>query len=249
MAPLISVVTPVEYTRAKTGVARQQQQPSALASETLAACSVTYLPSGQSTTFWFTGGSQTGWSDSTGSPASPAAMPSRLSQDNTQAPHWTLDKLANRADSTSTGVCSPALALPFIEEMRNAVQGQNVSAVLCIATPRTSNSRGSSGASDTVIWPGFICGNSVFIRIPESIGLTGGNSFGFKESVIAALELAEDAFGCDSLVFCLDKTRKDIASLLRSFLFIGFEIVHPSVYNVGEKFILVGQSFGSVDSI
>ncbi|KAJ1552955.1 hypothetical protein HK096_009782 [Nowakowskiella sp. JEL0078] len=87
-------------------------------------------------------------------------------------------------------------------------------------------------------WRAIVSKNTLFIKVPDSVEWEGG--FGFKESVVAVMELAEDILGCGDLVVCLQKTRSDLNSLLRAFMFVGFEIVHPSVYKLGSDHILVG---------
>ncbi|KAJ3381100.1 Mitochondrial inner membrane protease atp23 [Entophlyctis sp. JEL0112] len=98
----------------------------------------------------------------------------------------------------------------------------------------------SSNQNSDFNWDGFLTDKkTLFIHVPNSssFGPFSGQSasFGFRECVVAVLELAEDVLGVGNLVVCLDKDRDDLAVLVRAFLFVGFELVHPSVYNVTNK--------------
>ncbi|KAJ3107237.1 Ornithine decarboxylase antizyme 2 [Phlyctochytrium planicorne] len=133
---------------------------------------------------------------------------------------------------------NPNVSLSFVEEVGLTVEG-DVDALVCIS----SRLRGIEEGNGESCWPAFISRGTLFLMVPNSDGDLVSSGFGFKESVAAVLELAEDVLDCTSVVICLDKTRSDLSEILRAFLFVGFEVVHPSVYAVNSKFVLVGQSF------
>ncbi|CAG8731757.1 15507_t:CDS:2, partial [Gigaspora rosea] len=65
-------------------------------------------------------------------------------------------------------------------------------------------------------------------------------SFDFR-IIVAILELAEECLKCDSLVVCLDKKYPQLSTLIRSFLYVGFELVLPGTFNhLNDDFLLVG---------
>jgi len=51
---------------------------------------------------------------------------------------------------------------------------------------------------------------------------------GSKESFVTLLEYAEEHLKCTDVIVCFRKNRSDRASLLRTFMFLGFVIVAPS---------------------
>ncbi|KAJ3289187.1 hypothetical protein HDU79_004246 [Rhizoclosmatium sp. JEL0117] len=144
-------------------------------------------------------------------------------------------------------------SLSFMNEMGPALLSACERPVQVVSiNAKTQQTVGSGVASDVnVSWPGFLTDKkTLFIHVPVTASFSsflqsaqaGANGFGFRESVVAVLELAEDVLGVQNLVVCLDKDREDLANLIRSFLFVGFELVHPSVYD-SNRFILVGSSF------
>ncbi|CAG8534140.1 9621_t:CDS:2 [Diversispora eburnea] len=61
-----------------------------------------------------------------------------------------------------------------------------------------------------------------------------------KDSIVPALELAEE-LKCNSLVVCLEKNNSNLYTLIRAFLYIGFELVLPGTFkNDSNKYLLVG---------
>ncbi|KAI8843355.1 ornithine decarboxylase antizyme-domain-containing protein [Chytriomyces cf. hyalinus JEL632] len=152
-------------------------------------------------------------------------------------------------------------ALDFVADMKGAMEGAGEVIVQVVCIRAMMN--GSSGdavadvSGNSVVWSGFLTNQkTLFIQVPSGTSFSVGSvssfntaavghassSFGFRESVVSVLELAEDVLGVNSLVVCLDKDREDVAVLIRSLLFVGFELVHPSVYDTTNKFVLVGNS-------
>jgi len=87
-------------------------------------------------------------------------------------------------------------------------------------------------------WNGYIAVNGqMFVQV----GSGGSGSGGvwqdeFRLCVMAVMEMAE-LLECESMVMCVDKGDKD---LVRSFMYAGFELVHPDVYGHKEGYVLLG---------
>ncbi|KAI8811442.1 ornithine decarboxylase antizyme-domain-containing protein [Cladochytrium replicatum] len=82
----------------------------------------------------------------------------------------------------------------------------------------------------------------MFVRVPTSECWGGDEKLGFKECIVVVLELAETILHAENLVVCLEKSRADLAHLMRAFMFVGFEMVHPAVYGFGDGYVLLGCS-------
>jgi len=136
---------------------------------------------------------------------------------------------------------SPMVAKSFIEETSHAfgeggLKWEDIDAILCITSRQNV---GPHGTVQYISWSAFITRGTLYIKVPNLSNLQQNV---FKESVVSVLELAEDMLGCQNIVVCLEKSREDLSNLLRAFLFVGFEVIHPSVFNLGKQFVLVGQS-------
>ncbi|KAI9193723.1 acyl-CoA N-acyltransferase [Polychytrium aggregatum] len=127
----------------------------------------------------------------------------------------------------------PKAAVSFVEEVRGSVIGGQVKAVVNVISRTTA----SSGVKS---WPGVVANNTFFLRIPEDSTEWDPQGFGFKESVLAILELAEGCLECENVVICLEKSRADLTPLMRAFMFVGFELVHPSIYMFDSSLVLLG---------
>lgn len=64
----------------------------------------------------------------------------------------------------------------------------------------------------------------------------------YTNSITHLLELAEEKTGCSALVVCIDRTmyKENLSTLLRAFMYLGFEMVNPSIYGQEPNYALVG---------
>ncbi|KAI8979478.1 hypothetical protein BDF20DRAFT_820227, partial [Mycotypha africana] len=104
----------------------------------------------------------------------------------------------------------------------------------------------------------FIYETIVFLSVPllmkESNNTTTRGSYNvfdwptadFQSSITHLIELAEEKTGCSGLVVCIDKRNykssvNGLNTILRAFMYLGFELVHPSIYHHDPtNFVLVG---------
>ncbi|NXF94904.1 OAZ2 decarboxylase, partial [Eubucco bourcierii] len=76
-------------------------------------------------------------------------------------------------------------------------------------------------------WDAVLSDHSLFVEIPDGLLADGS-----KEGLSALLEFAEEKMKVSYVFICFRKSREDRAPLLKTFSFLGFEIVrpgHPSV--------------------
>ncbi|KAI8052333.1 acyl-CoA N-acyltransferase [Syncephalis plumigaleata] len=86
-------------------------------------------------------------------------------------------------------------------------------------------------------WEAFVSDHVMFVR-PPAYHVWAANEF--RESVIALLELAE-FIDCEQVVVCLDKDRTDSSDMMRAFMYAGFELVYPNVFQHDSSFVLLGS--------
>ncbi|KAF9984718.1 hypothetical protein BGZ75_003718 [Mortierella antarctica] len=85
-------------------------------------------------------------------------------------------------------------------------------------------------------WFGFVSEGALFLKG------NGWDSTDIRESVVAALDLAEEQLGCQALYLCLEKSNPNLANLVRTLMYAGFEMVHPSVLpDADPKYLVLGM--------
>ncbi|KAJ2309966.1 hypothetical protein IWW54_003449 [Coemansia sp. RSA 2705] len=104
-------------------------------------------------------------------------------------------------------------------------------------------------------WHAFMVDDVLYVHVSEF----SGNEHNFRHAVMALMELAEDVLGCASVIVALPRaidTRASpsssqlplqpaldtdaAASLVRAFMYSGFELVPPMLYCPSPAYILVG---------
>ncbi|KAI5638082.1 ornithine decarboxylase antizyme domain-containing protein [Phthorimaea operculella] len=70
-------------------------------------------------------------------------------------------------------------------------------------------------------WEAVVSGSTLYLRVPTV--LSGGS----KESFMLLLDFVEERLGCNSCIICVLKSRPDRATLLRTFMFLGFQLLPP----------------------
>jgi len=73
-----------------------------------------------------------------------------------------------------------------------------------------------------ISWDALLVNNQLYIQIP-----TGLLEAGSKESFVTILEYAEDVLKCSHVFVFFDKDRQDRGVLVRTFMFLGFEVLAP----------------------
>ncbi|XP_046974747.1 LOW QUALITY PROTEIN: ornithine decarboxylase antizyme [Vanessa cardui] len=71
-------------------------------------------------------------------------------------------------------------------------------------------------------WEAVVKGGTIYLRLP------GVLQSGSKESFILLLDFAEERLGCSNCIICILKNRSDRATLLRTFMFMGFQLLPPT---------------------
>jgi len=82
------------------------------------------------------------------------------------------------------------------------------------------------------VWIGCVTNGTMFVEVPADNVWQNE----FRECVIAVMEMAE-LLECHTVVICVAKTAVD---LMRSFMYAGFEMVHPDMYCHKEDYVLLG---------
>ncbi|XP_013191439.1 LOW QUALITY PROTEIN: ornithine decarboxylase antizyme 2 [Amyelois transitella] len=71
-------------------------------------------------------------------------------------------------------------------------------------------------------WEAVLQGSTIYLRVP------GVLQSGSKESFMLLLDFAEERLGCKNCIICVLKSRPDRATLLRTFMFMGFQLMSPT---------------------
>ncbi|KAI8373738.1 hypothetical protein BD560DRAFT_394195 [Blakeslea trispora] len=94
----------------------------------------------------------------------------------------------------------------------------------------------------------FIHNDVVFLSSPfvgNHAGLLNWADGEFQSCITHLIELAEEKTGCHALVVWIDKHeyKQSLSTILRAFMYLGFEMVDPCVYGQEPGYILVGYEF------
>ncbi|XP_013176337.1 PREDICTED: LOW QUALITY PROTEIN: ornithine decarboxylase antizyme [Papilio xuthus] len=71
-------------------------------------------------------------------------------------------------------------------------------------------------------WEAVVQGNTIYLRMPAVL------QSGSKESFMLLLDFAEERLGCNNCIICVLKSRPDRATVLRTFMFMGFQLLAPT---------------------
>uniref|UniRef100_A0A7M4ECM9 Ornithine decarboxylase antizyme 2 n=1 Tax=Crocodylus porosus TaxID=8502 RepID=A0A7M4ECM9_CROPO len=74
----------------------------------------------------------------------------------------------------------------------------------------------------TTSWDAVLSNQSLFVEIPDGVLADGS-----KEGLLALLEFAEEKMKVSYVFICFRKSREDRVPLLKTFSFLGFEVVRP----------------------
>lgn len=78
-----------------------------------------------------------------------------------------------------------------------------------------------------VTWETLLVRQTLYVEIPNDILPEGS-----KESFVSLLEYAEEVLHCSNVIVCFKKNRSDRASLIRTFMFLGFALVAPGSHRL-----------------
>ncbi|KAJ2081058.1 hypothetical protein H4R24_002629 [Coemansia sp. RSA 988] len=155
---------------------------------------------------------------------------------------------------------SHGLALKSASDLLNEVfpegvpsQGVLKAGVECIEADIRFQMLGNG--SPLPAWHGFIVDGVLFVYVSEF----SGTEHDFRSTVMALMELAEDVLACSSVIVALPRALQissgntpptasgglsldtaAAASLVRAFMYSGFELVSPMLYCPSPAYILVG---------
>jgi len=73
-----------------------------------------------------------------------------------------------------------------------------------------------------VTWETILANGNLYVEVPNGILPEGS-----KESLVTLLEYAEEQLHCNFVILCFQKNRNDQASLIRTFMFMGFALARP----------------------
>lgn len=92
-------------------------------------------------------------------------------------------------------------------------------------------------AQRVVQWVGFIVGKTVFFQFPSNVTI---DTDLFQKSLVSLFDLATEKLAAENLIISLDKSRPELSSLVKAFMYVGFEAVTPQVYKQKPEFLLLG---------
>ncbi|KAG0261109.1 hypothetical protein BG011_001361 [Mortierella polycephala] len=95
----------------------------------------------------------------------------------------------------------------------------------------------TSNDSKMNTWFGFKSEGALFLRG------NGWDAMDIRDSVVAALDLAEEQLECELVYLCLEKSNVYLVEeLVRALMYAGFEVVHPGVLpHADPKYLVLGM--------
>ncbi|ORE02728.1 hypothetical protein BCV72DRAFT_44663 [Rhizopus microsporus var. microsporus] len=97
----------------------------------------------------------------------------------------------------------------------------------------------------TLTCEAFIHNETVFLSSPfvgTNAGILNWADGEFQSCITHLIELAEEKTGCTALIVAIDRRlyKESLSTVLRAFMYLGFEMVSPSVHGQEPGYILVG---------
>ncbi|KAF9144736.1 hypothetical protein BGX30_011623 [Mortierella sp. GBA39] len=87
-------------------------------------------------------------------------------------------------------------------------------------------------------WFGFKSGGALYLRGD------GWDDMDIRESIVAALELADEQLECTSVYLCLEKSNPHLTQLTHALLYATFQLVTPGVLpHADPKYLVMGIDF------
>ncbi|KAI9494660.1 hypothetical protein BDB00DRAFT_787013 [Zychaea mexicana] len=86
----------------------------------------------------------------------------------------------------------------------------------------------------------FIHNDTVFLTCPVMDCLSNWADGEFQSCITHLIELAEEKTGCEYLVIAIDRRHLDNNTVLKAFMYLGFQMIEPSVYGQELGYVLVG---------
>jgi len=121
----------------------------------------------------------------------------------------------NKAEGNGVGVSTePPVAAKGLENVNALAQAQTASS-LCFKISLADQLQ--------VMWETLLIGQKLYVEVPDGL-LPDGS----KESFVTLLEYAEEVLKVSHVLVCFKNQRKDRASLVRTFMFLGFCVAAPS---------------------
>ena len=72
-------------------------------------------------------------------------------------------------------------------------------------------------------WFAHVIYNTLIIKVPQDCEHD-------KDVICCLLEMAEEILKVERVLVCLQKESKSLGSDIRTFMFVGFEVIHPSIF-------------------
>ncbi|XP_038046256.1 ornithine decarboxylase antizyme 1-like [Patiria miniata] len=100
------------------------------------------------------------------------------------------------------------------DDTETGVGGRGDKKFLRFVHPLTDNRK--------LVWETALWNNRLYIQVPTDLAKQGS-----RDSLVALLDAAEEHLGCTQVIICLPRDIVDRAQLIRTFKFMGFELVPP----------------------